>query len=57
MYTVIFKSRARKELLSIPDKVLIAIEEKIDKLSLNPRPHGCEKLTGRSNEYRIRIGN
>ncbi len=57
MYTVIFKNSARKELLSLPDNTIVAIEEKVDTLVHNPRPHGCKKLSGSTNEYRIRIRN
>lgn len=57
MYTIIFKNKARKELLSLPNNIIIAIEEKIDALGHNPRPSGCKKLKGSANDYRIRIGN
>ena len=56
-YAIIFKSRSRKELLQLPNKVIIAIEEKIDALAYNPRPSGCKKLVGTIDNYRIRIGN
>jgi len=57
MYTIIFKNKARKELLSLPDKVIEVIEVKIDSLIENPLPHGYKKLKGSNNEYRIRVGN
>ena len=56
-YSILFKPSARKELFSLPDQAISAIEEKIDVLISNPRPHGCKKLSGSINEYRIRIGN
>jgi len=57
MYSILFSSRAKKELLSLSDKTILAIEAKIDGLTTNPRPAGCKKLQGSDNEYRIRIGN
>jgi len=57
MYTIIFKNKARKELLSFPGYVIVSIEKKIDALAYNPRPSGYKKLKGSINEYRIRVGN
>ena len=57
MYTIFFKRSALKELLSLPDGAIIAIQAKIDSLSIKPRPLGCKKLKGSINIYRIRIGN
>lgn len=57
MYSIVFTSRARKELFSLPGKAILVIETKIDNLTQNPRPSGCKKLQGSENEYRIRIGN
>jgi len=57
MYSIVLKNTVRKELLSLPDKEIITIENKIDELVQNPRPHGCIKLSGSFNEYRIRVGN
>ncbi len=56
MYSILFSSRAKKELLSLPNKIILAIEAKIDGLTKEPRPSGCKKLQGSTNEYRIRIG-
>ena len=55
-YKIEFKKSAAKELYSIPKKDLQKILSKIRKLSENPRPDGCIKLTGRE-QYRIRHGN
>jgi len=32
------------------------IVEKINSLSIDPRPFGVEKLISRDNEYRVRVG-
>jgi mRNA interferase RelE/StbE len=56
-YQIFFKGHSRKELLALPNEIMLAIERKIDELANNPRPHGCKKLSGMFNTYRIRIGN
>ncbi len=45
-----------KDLRKIPRNDLRKIMKKIKGLADNPRPHGCEKLTGQE-RYRIRHGN
>jgi mRNA interferase RelE/StbE len=55
-YSIVFSQRAKKELLALPDEVIIVIEQKIDGLAQNPRPEGCKKLQGSINEFRIRSG-
>jgi len=46
-------SRLIKQLTSLERRRL---DDSIDGLKDEPRPFGCEKLTGRDNRYRIRIG-
>ena len=55
-YKIYLKSSAKKELESLPDKILVRIVDKIKSLSANPRPKGCEKLSAEE-KYRIRQGN
>ena len=57
MYSIVFSSKAKKELLAFPNRVILSLESKIDGLAHNPRPAGCKKLQGSVNEYRIRAGN
>ena len=58
MYQVTIKKSAAKELESLPKKVLLPITQAIVKLSGNPRPVGCKKLKGQTeNIWRIRVGN
>jgi mRNA interferase RelE/StbE len=57
MYSILFSSRAKKELLALPGETILTLETKIDDLAKDPRPSGCKKLQGSDNEYRIRIGN
>jgi len=55
-YKVHIKRSAERELWAIPQKYLQRIVKKIGNLSNNPRPPGCEKLSGQA-RYRIRQGN
>ena len=54
-YRILIKPTAVKELNKIPKKDLSRITAKIESLSENPRPPGCEKLAVQ-NAYRIRHG-
>jgi mRNA interferase RelE/StbE len=54
-YNILIKPSAVKEIENIPRKDRIRIIQKIQGLANNPRPQGCEKLTG-ENRYRIRQG-
>jgi len=55
VYSIFFKDSVRKDLDSIPNNSLQRIMEKISTLAENPRPVGCEKLSGQE-KYRIRQG-
>lgn len=54
-YRVYFRVSVEKDLIAIPKSDLKKILQRIKKLSENPRPSGCEKLTGQE-RYRIRQG-
>ena len=55
-YRVLIKPSAKKELIAIPTKKdRQRIVRKIEALADNPRPPGCEKLSG-YDRYRIRHG-
>ena len=54
-YKVYFKASVEKELAPIPKKDLKKILKRIKGLGANPRPQGCEKLTGEE-RYRLRQG-
>ncbi|HDG96896.1 MAG TPA: type II toxin-antitoxin system RelE/ParE family toxin [Desulfobacterales bacterium] len=55
-YRIFLLRRAQKELSKVPDEDYHRIKESILKLSDNPRPKGCSKLTDREG-WRIRVGN
>jgi mRNA interferase RelE/StbE len=55
-YAVELKPAARKELDRLPLNVVERVFSKLESLAENPRPPGCKKLKGGSNEWRIRVG-
>jgi mRNA interferase RelE/StbE len=54
-YSVLIKRSAAKELERLPEKIRRQIVSRITALAVQPRPTGCEKLTG-EDLYRIRQG-
>lgn len=54
-YSVLIKPSAAKELERLPDKLRRQLVKRIRSLAHQPRPVGCEKLTGEE-LYRIRQG-
>ena len=54
-YKLFFKKSVQKDLNAIPKEDLRRILKRIEGLSEDPRPAGCEKLTGRE-RYRLRQG-
>jgi mRNA interferase RelE/StbE len=55
-YKLLIKPLAVKELKKISNPDFERIKEKIKKLSLDPRPKSCEKLS-HEEKYRLRQGN
>jgi mRNA interferase RelE/StbE len=55
VYKIVHKPSLDKDFRSIPDKELRKIIKSIQALAQNPRPYGCQKLTGQ-NKYRVRQG-
>ena len=57
-YKVLIKASAGKELERLGTKSDRArIVERIQTLAEDPRPHGCEKLAGYADRFRIRQSN
>ncbi len=54
-YKVFFKKSVEKDFTAIPKKDLKKILKRIEALAEDPRPPGCEKLTGQQ-RYRLRQG-
>lgn len=55
-YKVLIKRSAAKELEALPAKDRRRVATRIQQLGSDPRPPGCEKLSG-DDRYRIRQGN
>ncbi len=55
-YEIFFRESVWKELKKVPKADLKKILSRIEQLGTDPRPVGCEKLTGHE-LYRIRQGN
>jgi mRNA interferase RelE/StbE len=54
-YKIFFKKSVEKDFKVIPKKDLKKILGRIETLAEDPRPPGCEKLTGQ-HRYRLRQG-
>ena len=54
-YKIFFKKSVEKDFDLIPKKDLKRIIKRIGELANDPRPPGCEKLTGQD-RYRLRQG-
>jgi len=56
-YRVELTNTSERALDHIRDKKLLKrLATAIDELAVNPRPHGCKKLAGHENLWRIRLG-
>jgi mRNA interferase RelE/StbE len=55
-YKIHFRESIRKDLRLIPQNDVNKIFARIESLAIEPRPYGCEKLTGQE-RYRVRQGN
>ena len=54
-YKILFKKSVQKDFKTIPKRDLKKILDHIELLAEDPRPSGCEKLTGQQ-RYRLRQG-
>lgn len=55
-WSITFARSARKELEALQRNLVNRILPRIENLAKDPRPHGCRKLTGAKNRWRIRVG-
>lgn len=55
-YTIVFARSAQKEFERLDRVVSLRVLAKIEGLADSPRPHGCCKLQGENNYWRIRVG-
>ena len=55
-YKLQWRSTIKKDLRKLPPSEVQRIIKAIDDLTVDPFPHGVEKLAGEEHAYRIRIG-
>ena len=55
-YQVEIASAAQREFKRLPPEVVRKVDAAMLELEQNPRPHGCTKLEGSEDEYRVRVG-
>ena len=54
-YELVFKKSVAKDLRRLPQQDIRRVLERIRSLADDPRPFGCEKLSGLE-RYRVRVG-
>jgi mRNA interferase RelE/StbE len=55
-FEVTLARSAHKELSALTNDLVQRIFPRIEGLRFNPRPHGCIKLQGAANLWRLRVG-
>lgn len=55
-YSLRWSKQALKELDRLPQKIAERVYDHVTALGKSPRPHGALKLKGRSDNWRIRVG-
>lgn len=55
-YSLEIKRSAQRELDALKDPLFSRIDRKIMGLADQPRPAGCKKLRGYSDQWRVRVG-
>ncbi len=55
-YRLSLRPAADRDIRRLPRFVLTRVERVIEKLKEEPRPAGCQKLSGFENEWRVRVG-
>ena len=55
-YTVLLRPSAERDRRNLPPEIRRRITDALLSLETDPRPPGAAKLTGRSNRWRIRVG-
>jgi mRNA interferase RelE/StbE len=57
-YEIVFKRKARKGVVRLPENLYERVTRAIDDLATDPRPRGAVKMrgTGQQEEWRVRVG-
>ncbi|MCX8092520.1 MAG: type II toxin-antitoxin system RelE/ParE family toxin [Verrucomicrobiae bacterium] len=56
MYRVLLERSVERDLRRLSSQVHQRVIAALQGLAVNPRPPGCRKLAGSSNDWRIRVG-
>jgi mRNA interferase RelE/StbE len=56
MFRVFLESSVEKDLRKLDPAIFKRIISALKELENNPVPHGCRKLVGSENDWRIRVG-
>jgi len=55
-YAIEFAPSAKRELKKLPREAQLKLNQRIESLSIEPRPRGSKKLKGATELWRIRVG-
>lgn len=55
-YQVEITSATQRDFKRLPPEIIRKVDAAILELEQTPRPHGCTKLEGTEDEYRLRVG-
>lgn len=55
-YTISIGRPAQKEIKTLDATMRLRVIKEIRSLSNDPRPHGCRKLVGAQDRWRVRVG-
>ena len=55
-YQVDIAPAAQRDVKRLPPEVVRKVDAAMLELEQHPRPHGCTKLEGSEDEYRVRVG-
>ena len=55
-YTIEWAPQAHKQVENLETQLARRVVRAVTSLAINPRPSGCVKLAGGTNEWRIRVG-
>ena len=55
-YAVSIRPAAQRQFARLPAHVKKAVATELEALADEPRPHGCRKMVGSADSYRIRVG-
>jgi mRNA interferase RelE/StbE len=55
-YQVEIAPAAQRDVRRLPPEIVRKVDAAMLELEQTPRPHGCTKLEGSEDEYRVRVG-